>query len=108
MRVVKMYIDSEENYFNFYIDLPSDTAGMKPGRHAKTWSVATLTNVRHVFLQKKNKLAGKRAQKISIRITKTNTVISDYYQPYFTNNSVKIPLKYHKNVHLAKMAPRKE
>ena len=53
MRVVKMDIDSEENYFNFYIDLPSDTAGMKPGRHAKTWSVATLTNVRHVFLQKK-------------------------------------------------------
>ena len=43
-------------------------------------------------------------------ITKTNTVISDYYQPHFTNNSVKIPLNFlqGKNVHLAKMAPRKE
>ena len=40
---------------------------------------------------------------------KTNTVISDYYRPYFTNKSVKIPLNFlqGKNVHLAKMAPRR-
>ena len=40
---------------------------------------------------------------------KTNSVISDYYQPYFTNISVKIPLNFlqGKNVHLAKMAPRR-
>ena len=39
---------------------------------------------------------------------KTNTVISDYYQPYFTNKSVK-PLNFlqGKKVHLAKMAPRR-
>ena len=32
-----------------------------------------------------------------------------YYQPYFTNKSVKIPLNFlqGKNVHLAKMAPRR-
>ena len=39
----------------------------------------------------------------------TNTVISDYYQPFFTNISVKKPLNFFpgKKVHLAKMAPRK-
>ena len=33
---------------------------------------------------------------------KTNTVFSDYYQPYFTNKSVKIPLNSYlgKIVHL--------
>ena len=40
---------------------------------------------------------------------KTNTVISDYCQPYFTKKSVKIPLNFlqGKNVRLAKMAPRR-
>ena len=59
---------------------------------------------------KKNKLAGKRAQKDkSIIKTKTNTIISDYYQPFFTNKSVKKPLNFlqGKNVHLAKMALRR-
>ena len=41
---------------------------------------------------------------------KTNIVFSDYYKPYFTNKSVKIPLNFllGKNVHLSKMAAEKE
>ena len=48
--------------------------------------------------------------KIFIRITKTNIVFSDYYKPYFTNKSVKIPLNsiVGIKVHLAKMAPRRK
>ena len=41
---------------------------------------------------------------------KTNIVFSDYYKPYFTNESMKIPLNFllGKNVHLSKMAAEKK
>ena len=84
--------------------LPSDIAGMKRGRHAKTWSVCNAHRRLPCFPANKNKLAGNKLKIITIRVTKTNTVISDYNQPFFTNISVKKPLNFlqGKIVHLAK------
>ena len=81
------------------------TAGMKRGRHAKTWSVCNAHNVRHVFLQKKNKLAGKQAQNNNNKNIYSNfSDITNRFSPIIREKNTKL-LSRQKSA-CSKMAPR--
>ena len=85
---------------------PSDIAGMKRGHHATTWSISNAHRRSPCFVQRKIKLAGKRAQNNNNKNKYCNfSDITNRFSPIIHEKTTKLPSR--KNRAYSKMEPRR-